>query len=982
MPDIEKNIEDAIRSIKKILVSKGKASGNFYAICNSKNEGGLAVTMSAKDPKGAKALTMGKSMKSEIKNGKFARGLIIFDKEQKKLLFEVSAGNLSSSNLKKALKTGFGSNNLKKLTQKAKVTKPGEVVTPEPNEVLEDTTGEEVTNEEIASLTLSADELSELASEQVALSDLNASLGSFLSIEDDDEAIETIISSSIDEIQRLNNDGATPEQKAEAMTAISSVVEFERSESPDSISTGMLHLLEEATKIDEILPPTISENEDFLEQIEAAKQSFFTQLKQVGQKHLRGEITKYNSFPKPEEDTLELSLADTHDPIYTSIRDALYARHLPTSKSMSDGTWASSFLESVNNPDSIKMIELYHPEVMRAITQKWTDLPINCLRKHIDECASSWEKVKERYIKTPIIMEKFIAYRKKTVDDLLKTLRGKHKSGGQEVLLAKSVGSQNLTSDYDLTLSSADGSGIEIDAIREFNATIKGTYSKQPGTVFDTNLYAKDFLKVKDTILTEGGEEDGALDAIETFSTLETEDQDIAALTKMCQYMGKEAWGSYTESVLSEIADPLKKSSVEKQMREAANLLTIKRLEILKSFTNAVNVEEDDDTAMWEDTVRRLQTKKQGASEEQQEKIDDCLENCGYLLGYLEKMQEIRSEMSLNPAQQRLDAAIASNSSKEDIADAQRAVSADAGLMAKQNELGEFQRYYSNLMEEVLAEVEHFFDDEILEARNDIYMDKMQSIRDIQNKHRALDGLKGEVLDETAIKAVLTEGDKASFEACDTAEKKQEWLALKSDSLKEQAKRMLGEANFFAAEAYLSEGPLQHIVFGNQSGNLAAMEKLKPEHFLESVNEQTGDFMKDIGHHGHNSGEAFIQTAKYLSRMFEGITKLNGKMASISEVNFEDIPKSVGWQDASAMKARIETDLMPIRGAKGQYATMNDDEKYRIGAELGNTIYGSSSVNDLVSKVLAMSAKLNAMVRQEIEMRSDHEGLKYQESTP
>ena len=982
MPDIEKNTKEAIRSIKKILVSKGKASGNFYAICNAQAEGGLAVTMSAKDPKGAKALTMGKSMKSDVKNGKFARGRVFFDKDQKKLLFEVTAGNLSSSNLKKALKTGFDSNDLKKLTQKAKVTKPGEVVTPEPGEVLEDTTGEEVTNQEIDALTLSADELAELESEQVALSDLNASLASFLSIEEDEQAIEAIISSSIHEIQRLNSEGATAEQKAAAMTAISSVVEFEQTESLNSISAGMLHLLEEATKMDEILPPTISGNEEFLEQIEAAKQDFFTQLKQVGQKHLRGEITKYNAFPKPEEDTLALSLADAHDPIYQSIRDALYARFLPTPKSMSDGTWAASFLESVSSPDSIKMIELYHPEVMQALAQKWTELPVNCKNKHLDECASSWEKVKEKYIKTPIVMEKFIAYRKKTVDDLLKTLRGKHKSDGNEVLLAKSVGSQNLTSDYDLTLSSADGSGVEIDAIKEFNATIKGIYGKQPGTVFDTNLYAKDFLKVKDTILTTNGETDADLDAIETFTTLETEDQDIAALTKMCQYMGKEAWGSYTASVLAEIPDPLKKASVEKQMREAANLLTIKRLEILKSFSNVADVKEDDDTAMWQDTVRRLQAKKQEANEDTQSKIDDCLENCGYLLTYLEKQQALRSEMSLNPAQLRLDTAIASNASKEDIADAQRAVSADAGLMAKQNELGELKRYYSNLMEEVLAEIEHFFDDEVLEARNDIYMDKMQSIRDIQNKHRALDGLKGEVLDEVAIKAILTEGDQASFDACDTAEKKKEWMALKADSLKEQAKRMLGEANFFAAEAYLSEGPLQHIVFGNQSGNLAAMEKLKPEHFLESVNEQTGDFMKDIGHHGHNNGEAFIQTAKYLSRMFEGITKLNGKMSGISEVNFEDIPKSVGWQDASTMKASIERDLMPIRGAKGQYASMGDDEKYRIGAEFGNTIYGSASVNELVSKVLSMSAKLNAMVRQEIEMRSDHEGLKYQEATP
>ena len=190
---------------------------------------------------------------------------------------------------------------------------------------------------------------------------------------------------------------------------------------------------------------------------------------------------------------------------------------------------------------------------------------------------------------------------------------------------------------------------------------------------------------------------------------------------------------------------------------------------------------------------------------------------------------------------------------------------------------------------------------------------------------------------------------------------------------------MLGEANFFAAEAYLSEGPLQHIVFGNQSGNLAAMERLKPEHFLESVNEQTGDFMKDIGHHGHDSGEAFIQTAKYLSRMFEGIVKLNGKMADLSDKNFEDIPKQVGWRDAGSMKAEIEAELMPIRGAKGQYATMGDAEKYTVGKEIGTRIYGSDAVPDLVSKVLAMNAKLNAMVRQEIDMRSNQIGLKYQE---
>ena len=75
--------------------------------------------------------------------------------------------------------------------------------------------------------------------------------------------------------------------------------------------------------------------------------------------------------------------------------------------------------------------------------------------------------------------------------------------------------------------------------------------------------------------------------------------------------------------------------------------------------------------------------------------------------------------------------------------------------------------------------------------------------------------------------------------------------------------------HFLAAEAYLSEG-LQHIVFGNQSGNLEAMAEAN-QSILESVNEQTGDFMKDMGHYGDSDGKAFIQTAKYLSQCLKAL---------------------------------------------------------------------------------------------------------------
>ena len=221
----------------------------------------------------------------------------------------------------------------------------------------------------------------------------------------------------------------------------------------------------------------------------------------------------------------------------------------------------------------------------------------------------------------------------------------------------------------------------------------------------------------------------------------------------------------------------------------------------------------------------------------------------------------------------------------------------DGLLRANGKEIGQVTSHYSNLMVDVLSELEHLFDDEILESRNDIYMEKMTEIRTIQNKHRALSALNTEPLNNREVVKLLSESDAQKYRDLGNDVKRRKWLTKKSEFLKEQSKRMLGEANFFAAEAYLSEGPLQHIVFGNQSGNLEAMAKLKPEHFLESVNEQTGDFMKDMGHYGDSDGKTFIQTAKYLSQMFEGIVKLNGKMAAQSSTtNYEAIPTVVGWK--------------------------------------------------------------------------------------
>ena len=115
--------------------------------------------------------------------------------------------------------------------------------------------------------------------------------------------------------------------------------------------------------------------------------------------------------------------------------------------------------------------------------------------------------------------------------------------------------------------------------------------------------------------------------------------------------------------------------------------------------------------------------------------------------------------------------------------------------------------------------------------------------------------------------------------------------------------------------------------------------------------------------------------------MFEGIVKgewQNG--AQSSTTNYEAIPTVVGWKNAAAMQAENEEKFMPIRSAAGQYANMTEAEKFEDALDFAESVYGTRSSSELASKVMSMSASLNAQVRQEITIRSNREGLKYQEN--
>jgi hypothetical protein len=539
-------------------------------------------------------------------------------------------------------------------------------------------------------------------------------------------------------------------------------------------------------------------------------------------------------------------------------------------------------------------------------------------------CGNDWKKVKATYLANPATMKGLIAFRKRIVDGILKTLDAQ--SGGK--LVAKAVGSENLTSDYDITLGSTDASGIEIPAVTSFNDEIKRMFGAPPGVCFDTNLYVKDFLDVTDKILDPSGEPRRDPEAMATVDTLLAEDrsdQDVAALTKQRQYMSVEDWLGYKEQVLQ----GLEAIPDEKARREAIQ-------------QNQTQFEEAESIYLMNAT-------------EKVRRFFELLDRTD--LAGADIPTKAKNEMSVLRGQW------------EDMLDKSDDVSSTAGL--------------PHLADEILALSHEHFDNVALEANNEAYMEKMSAVRDIQAKHKKgqqeldakikvanpelvqqIEDLTKQLKEATTKKEVEKAGKlqaelaKAQKEVQALGQQLDPALANEIDALKARAKKETAEANFFASEAYLSEGPLQHIVNGKQAKNPEILAKLKPEHFLGSINEQFGDFMKDVGHYAGNDGEGFCQTSKYLHRLLEGIVLLTDRPA-FKDAKFNTITK----QEAASIVAEIEKKLLPIRGAKDAWADKSDEQRFAAALDLARDVYGVDSMQELTKLFKLVTADVNAVVR-------------------
>ena len=112
--EIEEAGGEAAKALKKVIASRGKIQGNFYYAGDSAGAvAGLIVTLTARDPKGAKAASAGKALRKAIPGAKFGRGVVIV--EGSKLLFDLRGGSISDGQMKVGFKKAFEGDKLKEL---------------------------------------------------------------------------------------------------------------------------------------------------------------------------------------------------------------------------------------------------------------------------------------------------------------------------------------------------------------------------------------------------------------------------------------------------------------------------------------------------------------------------------------------------------------------------------------------------------------------------------------------------------------------------------------------------------------------------------------------------------------------------------------------------------------------------------------------------------------------------------------------------
>ena len=503
--------------------------------------------------------------------------------------------------------------------------------------------------------------------------------------------------------------------------------------------------------------------------------------------------------------------------------------------------------------------------------------------------ACSWEQVKAEFkmlkktnaTKATDFMSGYWWFRKLTVDAEMKKLADKYKFQWE------SVGSTNLESDYDISVRTHGSDGkkpyLDWQIVQEFNKTLSARFKGvQPGTLFDTNLYASaEPPPLKD-----------AKDKTETEKDMDAmaeAGQDVGALMKMRRYMGWEDYVDYQDAVLAEI----EKTAASEKNEERKKLLHKRVVAARRQFETA--------DALY---FKKLTTTLDHAGIAYAQDIGDTPEGQKKLIGMVEELEK-------NP-------------------------------------------------------------DKLMAATNAAYVAAMKEVRDIEAELAEIDKELEEYKGKT---------DPLTLERAKVLQEKRAAIMARLETLQ-------ADAVFFAAEAYHSKGPFQHIVQASQKSAQEAKAKGTPEEFpalvkekldklpitafMQSFNEQLGDLLKDLKHYDEKSpfpGLGLYRSSKYLERLCEAMDWIGRKLdadKALADAAADYRKILLNGKAPAVVKGELKG-LVDLRGGKVELNGAEDPQQEMEAWALTEVhkIFGGgvSTLSELGTLVKGLGKRVNVVLR-------------------
>jgi hypothetical protein len=281
------------------------------------------------------------------------------------------------------------------------------------------------------------------------------------------------------------------------------------------------------------------------------------------------------------------------------------------------------------------------------------------------------------------------------------------------------------------------------------------------------------------------------------------------------------------------------------------------------------------------------------------------------------------------------------------------------------------------LLPRVLDELESALPAEVMEATDEMYLEKMAALREDQSRIAQLE-------DAGARPDLHHRGS-----SCEVAHPKQEheaWRRVQADALKAKVKKDQFTHIVFANEAYMSQGAIEHVVAGIQAKDPAKKEavlaKLTPATLMQSCNEQLADFFKDMKsseqeiaaekdptHKRRATGEAFVHASKYLVRLLDAAQLLTEKFAAFRppvQLQFE-LTKRAGAASPRELMTKVEAVLLALRKS----SVVPADAKGEVGVDEVRTLFQVDEIGAFRKLITAFGAELNQQVRNAAQFKAE-----------